>query len=70
MKLEKASGGHLVQPLVPRRGNLDQIAQDLFQSSFEYLQGWRLYNLSGGLVQGLPSLLVKKAQVYKSSSPW
>lgn len=30
-----------------RQGHLDQVAQDCVHTVAEYLQGWRLHNLSG-----------------------
>jgi len=43
--LEGTSGGHLLQPAkaaLPKAG-----CQIRVQMAFEYLQGWRLHNLSG-----------------------
>ena len=32
---------------VLKQGHLEQVAQDCIQMAFQYLQGWRLHNLSG-----------------------
>ena len=44
-------GRHLLSSSSPnallKQGQLQQVAQDHVQSGFEYLQGWRLHNLSG-----------------------
>jgi len=43
---------------LPKQDHLQQVAQDLVQVSFEYLQGRRIHNLSG---QPVPATLrVKK----------
>lgn len=42
LTLEGTSGGHLVQPLSSRQGQLDQVAQDHSSLGFEHLQGWRI----------------------------
>ena len=33
--------------LLLKQGHLDQAAQDCVSTAFEYLQGWKLHNLSG-----------------------
>jgi len=45
--LEGTSVGHLVQPLLPKQGHLQQAAQELVQAGLEYLQRRRFHNLSG-----------------------
>lgn len=45
-KLERPSGGPLVQPLLSR-GTQSNTAQDYIQVAFEDLQNWRLHGLSG-----------------------
>jgi len=32
---------------LPKKGHLEQVAQDLVQAGFEYLQRRRIHNLSG-----------------------
>ena len=36
-----------------KQGHSEPLAQDRAQTAFEYLQGWRLHNLSGQPVPGL-----------------
>lgn len=47
LKLEGTFGGHLVQLPLSEKGLLELVAEDPVQMIFEYLQGWRLYNISG-----------------------
>ena len=56
LRLEGTSEGDLVQHPWLEQGHLEQFAQDHVQKAFEYLQGWRLHNLSGQpmLVLGHP----------------
>lgn len=42
--LKQTSGGLL--PPCLKQGQLEQLAQGLFQFGFDYLQVWRLHNLS------------------------
>ena len=47
LRSEEASGDNIVCPHPPlKQGQLEQVAQDHVQSSFEYLYRWRLKNLS------------------------
>jgi len=41
--LQRSSG----PTLLLKQGHLKPVAQDCVQVAFEYLQGWRLHNLSG-----------------------
>ena len=50
LRLDRSSGDHLVQLLCSEQGHMQHSAQDCVQSGFEYLQGWRLHNLSGKLL--------------------
>ena len=49
LRWEGTSGGHLVQPPLLKQGHLQPVDQDRVQTACEYLQGWRLYSLSGQL---------------------
>jgi len=53
LRLEGTSGCHLVQPPLLKQGHLEPVVQDHVQTAFEYVQRWRLYNLSG---QSMPVL--------------
>lgn len=57
LRLEGASGDHLVQPPCSKQRQLQQVAQDSVSSCSEYLQGWRFHNFSGQPlpVSGYPS---------------
>ena len=46
--------------LLPKQGQLEPFAQDRVQTAFEYLQGERLHNLFGNLLQCSVTLVVKK----------
>jgi len=48
--LEGTSVDHLVQTPLPKQGHLEQVAQDLIQVGFEYLQRRRNHSLSGQTV--------------------
>ena len=37
----------MVQPPLLKQGHPEPVAQDYVQMAVEYLQGWRLHNLSG-----------------------
>uniref|UniRef100_A0A8C0ES58 receptor protein-tyrosine kinase n=1 Tax=Bubo bubo TaxID=30461 RepID=A0A8C0ES58_BUBBB len=47
LRLERSSGGHLVQCPLLKQGHLELVAHNHIQTAFEYLQGWRLHNLPG-----------------------
>jgi len=46
-RLEAPLRDHLVQPPYSKQVQLQQVAQGRIQASFEYLQRWRLHNVSG-----------------------
>ena len=50
LRLEGASGNRLVPPHCSRQAQLQQVTQGCSHLGFEYLQGWRLRNLSGQTV--------------------
>lgn len=47
LRLEGASGDRLVPPCCSQQAQLQQVAQGCSHVGFEYLQAWRLCNLSG-----------------------
>lgn len=53
------SGDNLVQPLVLKQGQLEQVAEDWVQFGFEYLHGWRFHNVPDHLVV-FDNLMTKK----------
>lgn len=59
LRLARTSRGHLVHPLL-KQGHLELAAQE----TFEYLQAWRLQNLSG---QPLASFSVRQAAPWSTS---
>jgi len=44
LRLERITGVTLANPSLPKHGHLELVAQDHFQTAFEYLEGGRLYN--------------------------
>jgi len=53
------SGSHPIQDPWLMQGYLETVAQDHVQTAFEYLQGWRLHNLSRQPMQCSVTLTVK-----------
>lgn len=46
LKLQEPCGDHVVNSSCSKLGQLEEVAQDLVQSGFEYIQGQRLHNFS------------------------
>lgn len=62
--LAETSGVHLIQHSCSKQDQLQQIDQDLVQSGFEYLQGWRFHNVFVDLFWCLTDLRVKNLFPY------
>lgn len=50
LRLEWTSGNYLVRPPCSKESQLEKVSQDYVQSSSEYLQDWKLHNISGQFV--------------------